>query len=152
MPRGTCPWASRANRSGAGGQAGSRSGSLGRLDGRAAGAELLGLPAGVLECRPGVGVDQVAGLDVSEPIAQESALVLCLQQSPGDSTGPQVDVSAARFRDGPLDRDVGQLDAPTRSEDTDDLGEDCILVGVRSMTPFEMTTSKLESENGRRSA
>ena len=33
-------------------------------------------------------VDQVTGRDVGESVAQQAALVLCFQQSPGNSTGP----------------------------------------------------------------
>jgi hypothetical protein len=102
---------------------------LGGLDRRAAGAELLRFPAGVFERRASVGVDQVAGLDVDEPVAQQAALVLCFQQSPGNSTGPQVDVALSFFGDRALDGDVGQLDAATGSQHADDLGEHGVLVG-----------------------
>jgi hypothetical protein len=102
---------------------------FGRLDGRAAGAELLGLAAGVFERRAGVGVDQVTGLDADEPVAQQAALVLCFQQSAGDSAGPQVDVSPAFLGHRPLDGDVGQLDAAAGAQHAHDLGEDGVLVG-----------------------
>ena len=108
---------------------GSRGCRLGRLDGCAAGTELLGLATGVFERRAGVGVDQIAGLDIGESVPQKAAFVLCFQQSPGDSTGPQIDVSSSLLRHRPLDGDVGQLDAATGAQHAHDLGEDGILVG-----------------------
>ena len=104
-------------------------GGLGRLDRRPAGSELLRFPAGVFERRAGVGVDQVADLDVDESVAQQAALVLCFQQSPGNSTGPQVDVALPFLRHRALDGDVGKLDAATGSQHAHDLGKDGVLVG-----------------------
>src|SRR6266700_2604631 len=65
---------------------------LERLRGRSMSAELDRLPAGVLELRAGVGGHKVAGLDSLEPVFLEELRVLCLQQSPGYSAGPEVDV------------------------------------------------------------
>jgi hypothetical protein len=107
----------------------SSQGRLGCFDGGAAGAELLGFLAGVFERRAGVGIDQIARLDVGESVPQEATLVLCFQQSPGNSTGPQVDVSSPLLRHRPLDGDIGQLDAATRSQHAHDLGKDGVLVG-----------------------
>ena len=72
---------------------------LRRLHGGAARTELLSLLARVLEGGARVGVDQVAGRMRSKPCAQP-VFVLCFQQSPGDSTGPEVDVAFAFFPDG----------------------------------------------------
>jgi hypothetical protein len=41
---------------------------LDRLHSRAAGAELLRFAAGVFELRPGVGIDELAGLDLFEAV------------------------------------------------------------------------------------
>ena len=64
-----------------------------------------------------------------ESVAQQATLVLCFQQSPGNSTGPQVDVALPFLRHRALDGDVGKLDATTGSQHPHDLGEDGVLVG-----------------------
>jgi len=99
------------------------------LHGGAPGAELLGLTAGVLERRARVGLDQVTGLDPLEAVALKQPCVLCLQQSAGNSAGPEVDVAPAFFGDRGLDGHVGDLDAPGGPEHPVDLGEDRALVG-----------------------
>ena len=91
------------------------------LDGRSVGAEFQRLAARVLELGAHVGVDQVAGLDAFESVPFEPCCVLCLQQSPGNSAGPQVDVPPAFFADGLLDRHVGDLDATAGLEHAEDL-------------------------------
>jgi hypothetical protein len=65
------------------------------LDGGAARTELLSLAARVLERRARVRLDQITCLDPFEAVTLEEPTVLCLQQSPGNSAGPEVDVSAA---------------------------------------------------------
>jgi hypothetical protein len=78
--------------------------------------------------------------------------VRCFQQRRGYSAGPEVDVAAALGADRILDRDVGDLDPPAGGEHAEDLGEDGVLSGIRSITPFEITTSKLASGKGSCSA
>lgn len=43
---------------------------------------------------------------------------LCLRQSAGDSTGPQVDVAARVFAELDIECDVSQLQSASRSQDT----------------------------------
>ena len=99
------------------------------LHGGAPGAELLGLTAGVLERRARVGLDQVTGLDPLEAVALKQPCVLCLQQSAGNSAGPEVDVAPPFLGDRGLDGHVGDLDEPGGREHPVDLGEDRALVG-----------------------
>jgi hypothetical protein len=56
-----------------------------RLHGRAASAELLRLPARVLEPRAGVGVDVLTGLDSLKRVPLQQLRVRCFQQRPGYS-------------------------------------------------------------------
>ncbi len=99
------------------------------LYGRPVSAELDRLPTRVLELRAHVGGDEVAGFDSLETVLLQQLLVLCIQQSPGNSAGPEVDVAAARLAHRVLNRHVGDLDAPAGLEHAEDLGEDCVLVG-----------------------
>jgi hypothetical protein len=85
------------------------------------GAELERLPACVFEFGAHVGVDQVAGLDAFEAVPFESGCVLCLQQSAGNSAGPEVDVTFAFLADGLLDRHVGDLDPAAGLQHAEDL-------------------------------
>src|SRR2546423_1748723 len=101
---------------------------LERLGGRAVGAELDRFPPGVLELRARVGRHEVAGLDPLEPVFLEERGVLCLQQSPGNSAGPEVDVAPSLLAHRLLNRDVGHLNSPARRENTMKLGEDSVLV------------------------
>src|SRR5207245_11539866 len=94
---------------------------------RPVGAELDRLAARVLELRAHVRRDQVAGLDPLEPVPLQHFLVLCLQQSTGNSAGPEVDVAAALLADRILDRDVRELHPSTGPEDAEDLREYGVL-------------------------
>src|SRR6266511_2279632 len=100
-----------------------------RLVGRSVRSELQRFPARVLELRAHVGRDEVAGLDPLEPVPLQNLPVLCFQQSPGNSTGPEIDVSPPLLAHRLLNRDVCDLDPPARLEHAEDLGEDRILVG-----------------------
>jgi len=73
------------------------------------GAELGRLAPGVLELGAGVGGDEVAGLDPLEPVPLQKLCVLCLQQSTGDSAGPEIDVATTLLADRALDRHIGDL-------------------------------------------
>jgi hypothetical protein len=99
-----------------------------RLDGGAAGTELLRLAPGVLELGARVGVDQLAGLDPLEPVPFEELGVRCFQQRPGYSPGPEVDVAAALGADRVLDGHVGDLHPAARCKHAMQFGEDCVLV------------------------
>jgi hypothetical protein len=77
-------------------------------------AELDRLAAGVLELGACVGRDEVAGLDPLEPVFLEELRVLCLQQSPGYSAGPEVDVAPPFLTHRVLDRHVRDLNPATR--------------------------------------
>ena len=66
----------------------------------------------VLERRLCVGGDEVAGLDRLEAVPLQELCVLCLQQSAGNSAGPEVDVASPLLGHGILDRHIGDLDAP----------------------------------------
>jgi len=67
-------------------------------------------------------------LDPLEPVLLENRCVLCVQQSPGDSAGPEVDVAPSLVRDRPLDRHIGDLEPSSWDEYPVDLAEDRILV------------------------
>src|SRR5687767_15218860 len=62
---------------------------------RAARPILLRLPARVFEDGLGVGLHEIAGLDPLEAVTLEKPCVLCLQQSSGNSAGPEVDLSSS---------------------------------------------------------
>ncbi len=81
------------------------------------GAELECLASRVLELGAHVGRDEVSALDSLEAVSFEDLDVLCFQQSPGYSAGPEIDVSPAFLADGRLDRHVGDLDPTARAED-----------------------------------
>src|SRR5438132_2579380 len=99
-----------------------------RLDGRAVGAELDRLLPRVLELRAHVSRDQVAGFDPLEPVPLQNLLVLCFQQSSGNSAGPEVDVAAALLADGILNRHVCELHSSAGPQHAKDLCEDSVLV------------------------
>ena len=100
-----------------------------RLDGGAAGAELLCLASGVLELRACVCVDELPGLDPLEAVMRKELRVRCFQQRPGNSAGPKVDVPSALGADRVLDRHIGDLDPPAGHEHAKELGEHCVFVG-----------------------
>jgi len=74
------------------------------------GAELERLASRVFELGAHVGGDEVAALDSLEAVSFEDLDVLCFQQSPGYSAGPEIDVAPAFLADRLLDRHVGELD------------------------------------------
>ena len=98
-------------------------------DGRAHRAELLGFAAGVFELGARVGVDEVALLDLDVPARDQLPRVLSLEESTGNSPGPEIDAIAGVLRDFRVDDDVGDLQPPAGLEDTVDLVEDGVLVG-----------------------
>ena len=67
-------------------------------------------------------------LDPLEAVPLECRYILCVQQSSGNSTGPEVDLATALLRHGLLDRDIGDLDSPAGYEHSIDLTEDGVLV------------------------
>jgi len=74
---------------------------------------------------------------------------LCLRQSASDSTGPQINIAANRFRQLARDDDVAVQEPSSGPENPEDLSERLFLSGVRFSTPFEMTTSTLSESTGR---
>ena len=56
-----------------------------------------------------MGRDKVPGLDPLEAVPFQELCVLCLQQSPCDSAGPEVDVALSLFADRLLNRHVRDL-------------------------------------------
>ena len=59
-------------------------------------------------------------LDPLEAVPLECRCVLSIQESPGDSAGPEVDVATALLADRRLDRDVRQLNAATWAQHPED--------------------------------
>jgi hypothetical protein len=115
------------------------------LECRSAGAELLRLAPRILELGAGVGVHELAGLNPLETVAFQELGVRCFQQRPGNSASPEVDVAPPLGADWVLDRDVRDLEPSSGREHAEQLRKDGVLVGIKSITPFEITTSKLES-------
>ena len=91
-------------------------------------AELLRLAARVLERRPGVGVDEVALLDVGVAACDQLSRVLSLQESSGNSAGPEVDAVARVLGNLGVDHDIGDLEPPSGSQHAVDLIEHEVLV------------------------
>ena len=94
-----------------------------RLEGfhrRTVRAELDRLLPRVLELRTHVSRDQVAGLDPLEPVPLQYLLVLCFQQSSGNSAGPEIDVSTTFLADRFLDGHVGDLHPSSGAKDAED--------------------------------
>ncbi len=106
---------------------------------------------------------EVAGLAPLEPVLLEEAGVLCFQQSAGNSASPEVDVAPAFLGDRALARDVGELEAASRSQDAEELGEDSVFVGdqvdhpvgdddveasVRERQPFCLPLDELQVPDG----
>ena len=89
---------------------------LDRLKRRAPGAELLRLSPRVLELGAGVGVDELTGLDLFEPVTPEEVCVRCFQQRSGNSASPEIDVAPAFLAHGILNRHVGDLHPAARHE------------------------------------
>lgn len=67
-------------------------------------------------------------LKTFESGGHDRGLERCLQQRPGDSVGPEVDVALGSLRDLLLDCDVGDLNTATGAEHPVDLFEDPVLV------------------------
>jgi hypothetical protein len=80
---------------------------------------LESLPPSVLELRVHVRVYEVAVLDSLEAVLLQPFGVLCVQQSPGNSAGPEVDIGAPAplVRDGLLDRHVRDLQTAPGDKD-----------------------------------
>jgi hypothetical protein len=96
--------------------------------GRSVGAEFDCLPPRVFELRAHVGRNEVAGLDSLEAMPLQNLCVLCFQQSPGNSAGPEINVSATFFADRILDGHVGDLHPPAGAEHAEDFRKHGILV------------------------
>jgi hypothetical protein len=62
-----------------------------------------------------VGLHEIAALDPLEAVPLEKPCVLCLQQSSGNSAGPEIDLSPSFLGDRILDRHIGDLDATPRA-------------------------------------
>jgi hypothetical protein len=54
---------------------------------------------------------------------------LCLRQSAGDSTGPEIDIAAGIFREFHIECDIGEVKATTRLENPDNLTKRAVLLG-----------------------
>jgi hypothetical protein len=102
---------------------------LGGADGRSHRAELGRLAARVLELGAGEGVDRLALRDLAVAEREQDPRVLSLQESSGDSAGPEVDALARVCGDLVADEDVGELESAAGTQDAVDLGEHRILVG-----------------------
>ena len=66
-------------------------------------------------------IESIGHRDIPEPDLREERDQLCLRQSPGDSTGPQVDVAPDGFRQFAGDHDVGIEELTTGSQDAEHL-------------------------------
>ena len=53
-------------------------------------------------------------LKINESSLRHLMRQLCFQQSSGNSTGPQIDISSGAIRDGLLNQDIGDLDPSAR--------------------------------------
>lgn len=102
---------------------------LGGADRGSHGAEFGRFAAGVLESRPGVGIDQLALRDVGVAACDQLSRMLSFQESSGNSAGPEVDPFASIFGDLGMDDDVSDLEAPAGLEDAIDLVEHGIFIG-----------------------
>ena len=100
-------------------------------------------------CRSGEAIELVENAYVRESSSREDANELCFQQSTGDSTRPQVDVSKCAVGQDFADHDVRNLRAPATLEHACDLADSSLFVCTRLSTPFEITTSTVASSNGR---
>jgi hypothetical protein len=94
-----------------------------RLEGfhrRTVRAELDCLSSRVFELRAHVCGNEVSALDPLEPVSLQNLRVLCFQQSPGNSAGPEIDVAATFFADRFLDGHVGDLHPSSWAKDAED--------------------------------
>ena len=78
--------------------------------------------------RAGIDVATPGDLEVDEPRCDDSCLELCVQQSAGDSTLPEINVLLAFLRYCFLNQDVADLEAALRFEDTRHFPESSELV------------------------
>ena len=97
-------------------------------DRRAHRAELLGLAAGVLELGARVGVDEITLLYLDVPARDQLPRVLPLEESTGNSPGPEIDPVAGVLGDLGVDHDVRDLQSAAGLEHAVDLVEDRVLV------------------------
>jgi len=67
--------------------------------------------------------------DLFKPHPLEDVDHLCLRQSAGNSTRPEVDVSPSVFREFDIQQDVGHLKSATRPEHAHDFREGALLLG-----------------------
>jgi len=68
-------------------------------------------------------------LEVHESRGDDRRLELCFQQSAGDSTRPQIDVTQSAVRERLADDNVGDLDTAARLEHTGDFGHGAFFLG-----------------------
>jgi len=86
--------------------------------------------------------------DALEAVLRESRSAYLLPAERRQFNRSRDRCALAFFADGALDSDVGELHAATRAQHAVQLGEDGVLVGMRSITPLEMTTSIDALSNG----
>jgi hypothetical protein len=102
---------------------------LGGADRRAHRAELGRLLPRVLERGARVGVDEVTLLDLDVAACDQPPRVLSLQESSGDSPGPEIDPVARVLGDVRVDDHVCDLEPAAGPQDAVDLREHGLLVG-----------------------
>jgi hypothetical protein len=74
-------------------------------------------------------IEAVRDADIGEPGGCECGLDLCLQQSAGNSTGPQIDIASGAIVERGAEHDVGELQASPRGNDTKHLSQRAVLIG-----------------------
>jgi hypothetical protein len=81
--------------------------------------------------RAGINVAAPGDLEIDEPSRDDGCLELCIQQSAGDSTLPEIDVLFALCRHCFLNQDVADLKATLRLENARHFLESGKLVGKK---------------------
>ena len=119
-----------------------------RLHRGAAGAELLGLSSRLLELRTRVRVDQLPRLDPLEPVPLQELRTLPSAAPRQFSRPTEVDVATAVLAAGFWLVTSAIWMRPPGTSTRWSSEKTASLSGIRSMTPFEITTSKLSSGNG----
>ena len=76
-------------------------------------------------------------LEVGESGGHDRGLELCLQQSSGDSPGPQIDVPFGALRHRCLDGDVGDLQPATGAQDAEDLAQQTFIKAYKNLHRFD---------------
>jgi hypothetical protein len=91
-------------------------------------AELDCLSSRVFELRAHVCGNEVSALDPLEPVSLQNLVVLCFQQSAGNSASPEIDVSPTFFANRSLDGHVGDLHPSSRAKDAEDFCKYGVLI------------------------